>query len=159
MSQKSHFWRFTKRNKDLCSQENLDSDIYSFIYNHHKLAAAQRPFSKVCASIHAMREKEDTVYMCSTEEPRLHILSERSQSLRSHTLLSWLWDVLEKAKLSGWRTDQWLPGWEVEWGLEYKGRAAKRIWRGDGRNLYLDCGGGYKTKMHLSKLGPRCQEE
>lgn len=98
-SQKSHFWRFTKRNKDLRSQENLGSGIYRFIYKSPQPGSSPRALHRGL-QVHAHRgEKEEAVYICSTEESHLHILSERSQSLEAHTLCSYCWDILEKAKL------------------------------------------------------------
>ena len=49
------------------------------------------------------------------------MLSERSQSQKLHRVRFHVYDVLEKAKLLGQRTDQWLPGAGLRKELTTKG--------------------------------------
>lgn len=77
------------------------------------------------------------------------MLSETSQT-KGYKLSSSLPEILQKAKLSGQKSDQQLPGNRSMEGTDYKGHEDK-FW-GILNTLHLKSSGGYKNHIHLSKL-------
>lgn len=77
------------------------------------------------------------------------MVSETGQT-KSYKLSSSLHEILQKAKLSGQKSDQQLPGDRSMEGTDYKGHGDE-FWR-ILNSLHLKSSGGYKNHIHLSKL-------
>lgn len=85
---------------------------------------------------------------------RKGILLREARSKRLHTIWSTLLDNLEKVKLWGWRSSQWLPGSENGGGVEYKEEVPGHL--GDeGSLLYLDSSNGFMA-LHFHPKSWNC---